>query len=118
MNVQYISCEIGSRFGDYLVRLELIYYKKIAVGYVVYVSVDEEALSAAEAEKQLAAFVDMYLRIRLLPLGIEQSEAFGVGGVFYGAGTAFKIAFHAFCGSFPLELGLFCFNYIYYITKW
>ena len=73
---------------------ELVDHEKVAVFYVVHVAVDEEALTSAKAEKQLAAFVDMYLVIGLTMLGVEKSEGLGFRGVFHGSSAVFEKAFH------------------------
>ena len=94
--MHYISIEIGACLGYDLVGFELVYHKEVAVGYIVDVSVYEEAFAASQAEEKLAALVDMYLGICLLTLGVEQSEAFCFGGVFYCVFAAVEIAFHRF----------------------
>ena len=73
---------------------ELVDHEKVAVLYIVHVAVDEEALTSAKAEKQLAAFVDMYLVIGLTMLGVEKPEGLGFRGVFYRACAVFEKAFH------------------------
>ena len=97
-----------------LVRLVLIYNKKIVVLNVVKLTANEEAFATRKAEKHLTAIVYMDIGIGIALLGIVNAKACVITSVCNGEGAAFEYIFHV---SDSLS-GIFLAYIFHYNTQW
>ena len=93
-DLEYVAVKFGILLVGYFMSFELVYNENVVVIYVVQLTADEEAFAARQAEKYLAAIVDMYVGIGVSLLGIIDAEACIVAGVGDGSRAAFKYVFH------------------------
>ena len=87
--LEYVAAKFLAVLVGYLVCLVLVDNEKVIIVDVVYLTADEKAFAAREAEKELAAIVDMYIGVRISLLGVVYAKASVVAGV----GDSFRAAF-------------------------
>ena len=92
--LEYVAAEFLAVLVGYLVRLVLIYDEKVVIVNVVYLTANEKAFAAREAEKELTAIVDMYIGVGISLLGVIDAKASVVAGVGNSTRAAFKNVVH------------------------